>query len=307
MYVIRKIRGAYFKFKRFCELPKNKWPRKLLIKKMMLGYRNSMGEDFDLLNPQTFTQKIQWYKIFFRREGLVRIVDKVLFKEYVAEHLGEGYTIPLYGAWSSIRALKKDWDSLPEEICLKSTVSSEGKGIKIIHKRSEVNFRELAKELKPCFQVKNTLIDSYCGAYYKAKPRILAEQYMEQVDEQLYDYKFFCFDGKPYCIYVAVDHLTPEGSIISFYDLEWNRLDVTYGRHRTGTVEKPKHFDEMLAVAEKLSQGFPFVRVDFFDTEEKMYVAEMTLYPGGGLTPYHPESFNRELGDQFILPRNEVK
>ena len=176
MYLKRKLLGLYLKIKRICEPPKSKWPRKLLIKKLMIGYRNSMGEDFDLSNPRTFTQKIQWYKIFFRREGLVRIVDKVFFKEYVAEKLGEGYTIPLYGAWSSIRALKKDWDSLPEEICLKSTVSSEGKGIKIIHKRSEVDFRELAKELKPCFRVKNTLIDSYCGAYYKAKPRILAEQ-----------------------------------------------------------------------------------------------------------------------------------
>lgn len=108
---------------------------------------------------------------------------------------------------------------------------------------------------------------------------------MAQVDNQLYDYKFFCFSGEPYCVYVAKDHFPGQLSQISFYDLEWNRLDVKYVEHPNCNVEKPKHFDEMMRIAKTLSKSFPFVRVDFFDTNEKLYVAELTFYPGGGMTP----------------------
>lgn len=70
-----------------------------------------------------------------------------------------------------------------------------------------------------------------------------------------------------------------------------------------GNAPKPKHLKQMIEIATKLSKGFPYIRIDFFDTEEKLWLAEMTLYPGGGLSPYEPKSFNKTLGDMFILPK----
>ena len=122
------------------------------------------------------------------------------------------------------------------------------------------------------------------------------------MENQLYDYKVFCFDGVPHCIYVATDHFPGQLSHISFYDLDWNRLEVRYGEHPNCDVERPKHLDEMLSLARTLSKGFPFLRVDFFEVGDKLYVAELTLYPGGGKTPYHPERFNQELGELFVIP-----
>lgn len=127
---------------------------------------------------------------------------------------------------------------------------------------------------------------------------------MEQVDHQLDDYKLFCFDGSPFCFYVAKEYIKayPESPIV-FYDLEWNKLDVRYGQHRNDIpIEKPYHLDQMVEWAKVPSKGFPFVRVDFFDTKDALYLAEMTFYPGGGGTPFYPESFNRELGELFVLP-----
>ena len=274
-----------------------------LVDKLMDKYERIVGCRMDINHPRTFTEKLQWYKLFYEGNGkLIELVDKFLFKQYIKEKLGDGYTIPLYGMWTSVKELKKDWDQLPEEFVLKSNLQSDGKFIKFIHKKSEVNFCDLERELKKWLNPKLLLINGFCKAYHDGVPRIIAEQYLENVKDQLFDYKFFCFDGNPYCIYVAQDHFGEDGSHITFYDLNWNKLNVQYGNHIVGDALRPKHFEEMKVISEKLSRDLPFVRVDFFDTDDHLYVAELTLYPGGGYTPYKPESFNEKMGELFKLP-----
>lgn len=296
------LRNKLGELKRSLEKSKNLWPLEKLIRYNNKGYEQVMGYTFDWDHPVLFTEKLQWYKLNYRNDSLCNAVDKYLFKDYIKTRLGDRYTLPLYGVWETEEDFKRGWAKLPREFVLKSTLQSDGKFIKIIHDKEKVEFDALVKEVTAWFNPKNTLINSFCRAYHNAIPRVIAEEYMSQVDNQLYDYKFFCFSGKPHCIYVATDHFPGQLSHISFYDLDWNRRDVRYGEHPNCEVDKPKHYAEMLEISKKLSVEFPFVRVDFFDTEEQLYVAELTFYPGGGLTPYHPESFNRELGDLFILP-----
>ena len=281
-------------------ITKNHWTTAMLEYGNMQLYNQRQGYVFDLNKPVSFTEKVQWYKSRFNFEGIERYVDKYLFKELIKEKLGDGYTIPMYGAWTSIDGFRKDWDSLPEKFCLKSNLQSDGNYIKVIEK-SKTDIDNLCAEIKEWLKPKNLLIHSFCSAYYKAVPRIIAEEYMESVKDQLYDYKFFCFNGKPYCVYAATEHFQDDHYPISFYDMEWNMLDVQYGKHRKEYIPQPQHFEEMKEIANKLCQGFPFIRVDFFDTPDKLLMAELTFYPGGGLTPYHPESFNKQLGDMFDL------
>lgn len=281
-------------------ITKNHWTMTMLEYGNMQLYNQRHGYVFDLNKPILFTEKIQWYKSRFYFEGIERYVDKYLFKELIGEKLGKGYVIPMYAAWTSVEDLRKGWDSLPEKFCLKSNLQSDGNYIKVVEK-SKTNLDDLCKETEEWLKPKNLLIHSFCSAYYKAVPRIIAEEYMESVKDQLYDYKFFCFNGEPYCIYAATEHFQDDHYPISFYDLEWNMLDVQYGEHRKEFIPKPLHFEEMKEIAKKLCQGFPFIRVDFFDTPDKLLMAELTFYPGGGLTPYHPRSFNKLLGDMFNL------
>ena len=130
-----------------------KWSQSRLIKANTNTYNNYHGYKMDINNPQTFTEKIQWYKFYYDNDKFVNIVDKYLFKNYIKEKLGEGYTIPFLGYWTNIKDLEKDWDKLPEEFCLKSTLSSGGLNIKMIHnkvskpKRKRSCFR-LSEELK---------------------------------------------------------------------------------------------------------------------------------------------------------------
>lgn len=280
-----------------------KWSTEKRAETIMRRYKEAMGYEFNLNAPKTFTEKVQWYEIYYDKPELNRVVDKYLFKGYIEEKLGKGHTIPLYGAWSNIRAFKRDWGKLPNQFVLKSTIQSDGRYIKVVRDKSKLDYNELIQLMEKWLNPRNTLINSLCRAYYRTKPRILAEQYMEGVDGQLDDYKLFCFDGHPFCFYVAKEYKVGTDSPIVFYDLEWNKLDVQYGNHRNDvSIEKPQHLSKMIEWAKTLSKGFPFVRVDFFNLPDTLYLAELTLYPGGGKTPYHPESFNKELGDLFILP-----
>ena len=273
------------------------------VERVMKRYETRMGYRMDINHPKTYTEKIQWYKIFYTGDGhLDRIVDKYLMKEYVKEKIGDGYTVPLIGVWSDIESLEKDWNNLPEEFCLKSTVQCEGKLIDFIHNKSKVDFKTKKKEWAKWLLPKNTLINGYVTAYHNCVPRIIAEQYLENIKNQLFDYKVFCFDGQPFCFESAMERF--EGGIptFTFYDLNWNKLDVTSGKHPNGDVPKPKHLSEMLRLSKILSAGFPHLRVDFFDTDDKLYVAELTLYTGGGYSIYNPLSFNEKMGELFKLP-----
>jgi len=273
------------------------------VERLMKKYESKMGYRMDINHPKTYTEKLQWYKLYYTGDGhLDRIVDKYLMKQYIREKIGDGHTVPLIGAWSNVDDLEKDWDSLPEEFCLKSTIMSEGKCIDFIHKKSTVDFKTKKKEWAKWLLPKLTLVNSFTSSYHNCVPRIIAEQYLENVKNQLFDYKVFCFDGQPFCIESAMERF--EGGIptFTFYDLEWNKMDVTSGNHPNGDVPKPKHLDEMLELAKELSQGFPHLRVDFFDTDEKLYVAELTLYTGGGYSIYTPQSFNEKMGELFRLP-----
>lgn len=302
--LFKKLKKLY---KKHFTIIKSDWSPEKRIKKNMDLYHANMGYKFDINNPVLFTEKIQWYKEFYNTNELKYIVDKVHFKEYIENKIGKGNTIPLYGYWVDLESLLFDWEKLPQSFVLKSNCQSDGRFIKVISNKDKIDLNELSKELVEWFDPKNTLINSFCSAYHKCTPCVLAEEYVEQIGNQLYDYKFFCFNGKVECIYVATNHFTDDWYPISFYDLNWNRLDVRYGKHKTGNEEKPVHLDEMISISKQLSEGFPFVRVDFFDTNEKLYVAELTFYPGGGMTPYYPESFNKYLGDLFLLPLKSLR
>ena len=201
-----------------------------------------------------------------------------------------------------MKNFRNAWETLPEKFCLKSTLQSDGNYIKVITK-SNTNLDQLCEELKDWFKVKNLLIHSYCKAYHKAIPRVLAEEYIESVKDQLYDYKFYCFNGVPYCVCASKEHFQDKFYPITYYDLQWNMLEVQSGKHRVEPIPMPEHLKEMIELAQKLSKGFPFLRVDFFDTKDKLYLAELTFYPGGGYFAYKPTSFNDTMGAMFNLSK----
>ncbi len=270
-------------------------------------WENRTHTKLDLKHPVTFTQKLQWMKLYCDHPDMTRCVDKCEFKKYIAERIGEGYTAKLLREYASPKGFSLE--GLPNQFVLKSNCQSDGKYIIIVRDKSKADLKAIEKEVKKnWFKPRNLLINSYCKAYYDVQPKVLAEEYLEQFDGQLNDYKIFCFDGEPAFIYVATEHFDDGENAteypISFFTLDWEWLDVRYGSHRPyQEAQKPYHLEQMIAIAKQLAKDFPFVRVDFFDTPGQLYLAELTFYPGGGWTPYYPASFDEKMGNMLDLTK----
>lgn len=285
--------------------PISQWPLEKQITKAMQDYERREGHTFDLAHPALFTEKRLWYALFFEHPDLTQLYDKYLFKGYIEEKLGHGWTAPLYGAWTSVRDLKRDWDSLPDCFCLKSNCSSLGKNVVFVRDKSSTDKKALFRAVKKWLDPMNTGINSYNRAYNGVTPRIMAEKLLTGNGDQLYDYKIMCFGGKPDHIMATADRFPLERGALNytFYDLSWNKLPITTPGYRNADIPKPQGLNTMIRLAEKVSQGFPFVRVDFYDTVDGVIAGEMTLYPSPN---YDQKDWDLKLGEKFILP-NEVK
>lgn len=286
--------GMYYMNKQF--LPKE--DRAAELKQI---FYKKVGYYLNLKNPKTFNEKINWIKLNYFHPDMARCVDKYDFKNYIEEKLGLGYTLPLYGAWDDEADI--DFDALPDKFVLKSNVQSEGKHIIVVRDKSKLNIDKLRTVLSSWLITKNTMCISYCRAYHDVKPMIIAEEYLEGFDDGVVDYKFMCFNGETLIPFVVSGR---HGDMcVSFYDLDWNLLPFARSYPvAKEPIAKPKNFDKMVEISKILSKDFPFVRVDFYETidDAKLYIGEMTFYPGGGLEAFDPVEWDYKLGELLQLP-----
>ena len=134
--------------------------------------------------------------------------------------------------------------------------------------------------------------------YKVIKPRIIAEQYMEDhVDGELRDYKFFCFDGEPKAMFIATDRSKGKTKF-DYFDLEFNHLDIKqHYPNSKEQIRKPKNFEKMIELSRKLSKGLKHVRIDFYEVDGKLYFGEITFYHFSGFQPFIPEKWDMTFGD----------
>lgn len=120
----------------------------------------------------------------------------------------------------------------------------------------------------------------------------------------LKDYKFMCFNGKVKCTFVCSDRFSDKGLHVTFFDRDWNVMpfERSYSSEKNG-LPKPKNYEKMLELAEVLSKESPFVRVDFYEADGKIYFGELTFFPGSGMEAFQPEEWDYKLGDWITLPK----
>lgn len=269
-------------------------------------WREKMGYELDLEHPRTFNEKIQWYKLYYNHPDMSRCVDKVTFKDYIAEKLGDGYTTKLLRVWNSPDEVC--FDGLPDRFVVKSNCQCEGRYIELIQDKSQHNMTALKQEIKDYwFNPLNLLINGFCNAYHKVEPKVFVEEYVEQMNETPDDCKIFCFHGVPkFCCIIKERFQNGDVNLITYplgyYTTAWNLIDVAHDDHPIyWDAPRPKGLDKMLEISQILSADFPFVRVDFFPTDRKLYLSELTFYPSGGLAKYTPAQFSDDVGKLFEI------
>ena len=263
------------------------------------AFRYSMGRELDLENPVTYTEKLQWLKLYDHRPEYTRMVDKYGVKQYVAERLGEEHVIPVLGVWE--RAEDIDFDSLPQRFVLKTTHDSGG--IVVCKDKSKLDIEAARKRMKR-FLKRDYYEHKREWPYKDVKPRIMAEKYMEDTRQgELRDYKFFTFGGEPRVLYIAQGRGKGGETVADFFDMDFNHLPFTIDHDMADVPpEKPVQFEEMKRMAALLSQGTPQLRVDFYEVDGQIYFGEMTFFHCSGLNPFHPEEWDRIFGDWVTLP-----
>ncbi len=272
---------------------------------LKMKFRRSMGHKLNLKAPKSFSEKLQWLKLYDRRPEYTVMVDKVKAKDYVASVLGEEYIIPTLGVWENPDDI--DFNKLPDRFVLKCNHNS-GTGLFICKDKSKLDIEkvkaELRKGLKDDYYKKNRE-----WPYKDVPRRAFAEAYMEDEYGELRDYKFFCFDGEVKAMFIATDRSKGEHEVrFDFFDENFNHLPFTNG-HPNATIlpDKPKMFEEMKALASKLSKGIPQVRIDFFEVGTKVYFGEMTFFHWSGMQPFVPEEWDYKFGSWIKLPQTKQK
>lgn len=260
----------------------------------LLGYTPNLDA------PKTYNEKILWMKLY-ERNPLIRICcDKYAVKQYVSDLLGPELVLPVLGSWDDPAEI--DFDQLPDRFVLKVNWSS-GYNI-IVRDKSELSIPETVAQLKEWMQPhKNSYYDAFNWGYKDIKPVAYAEPYIEQIDGQVYDYKFCMSNGELLYTLIATDRNA--GLTKDYFDREFNHLPVFSGGspHAKPLPAKPKNYDRMLEISKELSKPFLFVRVDFYEIGDTIYLGEMTFYPGGGKLPMTPKEWEYTFGEQMHLPK----
>ena len=270
-----------------------------------LMYRQIMGKNLDWNNLQTWSEKMQWIKLYDSTPIKTRLADKFLVREWVAEKIGAEYLIPLLGVWNNFDEI--DFDALPNQFVLKC---NHGSGMNIICRdKNKFNYESAREKLTAWLAVAygSLSMELY---YNKIQRKILAEKFMtDGKNFDLVDYKFWCFDGKTTVIQCETDRTTDLR--FDYFDMDFHHTNIERSDHKLSdhpeNIAKPKNFELMKELAAELCKEFKFVRVDFYEIEGKVYFGEMTFIPGAAYIKWKSEGTDELFGDLMTLPNRKYK
>ncbi len=263
------------------------------------------GKVLDIKHPITYSQKMQWLKLYDPNPLRSMLTDKVAVRDWVTKTVenGERYLIPIYGVYDKFDDI--DFSSLPESFVLKTNHSS-GWNI-VVRNKAEFDIRAARKKVNKWMKMDYSFWTVFEPHYSEIKPKIIIEKYMEDSTGNLTDYKILCFDSKPMFVWVDFDRYANHKRNV--YDLDWNLQPWTqyvYGNYE-GEVDKPIGLDEMIRLAERLCQGFIHVRVDLYNLDGQIYFGEMTFTNGSGLEQLYPTEYEKIIGDLIKIPTDTIK
>ena len=266
-----------------------------LIFSLKTGYR------LNLRTPRTFNEKLQWLKLNDRKKIYSTMVDKCEVKDYVAERIGSQYIIPTLGVYNSLEEIK--FETLPKQFVMKCTHDSGS--VIVCSDKSQLDIANVKHVINR--GLKNDLY--YFGRewpYKDLERRIIVEKYL--VDDslgELRDYKFFCFDGTVQFYKVDFDRFISHKA--NYYDINGNLMpfgEVVCPPDYEKKIEKPHCLKKMIELAQELSKGIPFLRVDFYEVNKQIYFGEMTFFPASGFGPFTEKEWDYKLGKLIKLDSN---
>jgi len=269
-------------------------------KYLEIHYTYFFDEKVNFSHPKKFNEKIQWLKLYDRKDIYTTMVDKYAVKKYVSDLIGEKYVIPTIGAYDNFDEI--DFDKLPEQFVIKTNHYGGGGGVFVVKDKKQFDIDNAKKNINNKMK-KNLYYYGREWPYKNIKPKIIVEKYMvDESGKELKDYKFFCFNGKVKIFKVDFNRFIKHQA--NYYDTNLKLLpfgESVCPPNFDKKIKFPNNIDEMIFLAEKLAKDIPFVRVDFYNVNGKVYFGEMTFYPASGFGKFTPKEWDCKLGDMLDL------
>ena len=273
---------------------------------LRLQYYIKFHRKLNLENPTRFSEKLQWYKLYYRDKRMKQCVDKLAVRDYVREQGLEDILIPLVAHYDHAEDI--NWSSLPEQFVLKDTLGGGGNSVIICRAKSKANLEEYRKRAAEWLRAYHPHAKNPGRewVYDAGQNRLMVEEMLPSNPETggLLDYKFFCFSGRCEYLYVIADRIPGAGGGFGIFTRDFEQLPVERADERplTRQVERPDNYEEMRTIAEKLAKPFPEARIDLYDVDGKIYFGEITFFDGSGYMKFQPDTFDAQLGGVFVLP-----
>ena len=270
---------------------------------IMLQYYKHSHRMLNLKNPTRYNEKLQWMKLYDHNPLYTSLADKYLVKSYVADAIGERYVVPLLGVWDSPDEI--DFSVLPEQFVLKT--NHDSKGLVICKDKSKLDLDSTREFLRVRLKHSGFTYGRE-WPYKNIKRKIIADQYLEDENGELPDYKVMCFNGEPKLIQLHRGRFTDEYTQ-DYYDTNWVRQSFNQvGLHEAAEpVSRPAFLEEMLEKSSVLAAGIPQVRVDWFYANGQLFFGEMTFFDASGYDEFVPDEINEFLGSLIKLPKLKKK
>ena len=256
------------------------------------------GRRMNIKDPKGYDDKIQWLKLYDSTPLKTRLADKYLVREYVKEKIGAKYLTKLLGVYENFDQI--DFSSLPKSFVMKA---NHGSKFNIIVKdKDKLDIRDAENKFRSWLDINYAYYNGYELHYRDIRPLIIIEEYLENDNEELIDYKISCFNGKP--AYVQYINNRRSGLQIAVYDTEWNKQNFSFGKTpNNADIERPAALEEMVKIAGKLSEVFTLARVDLYVLNDgSVKFGEITFTPLSGVHRWEDLSYDRMLGDLMDLP-----
>jgi hypothetical protein len=291
---------AVYLVKAYRKLRYGKFGDEFYLKKT---FYKEQGYKLNFKNPKSLNEKIQWLKLNDRRSINTQLADKFAVRDYIKEHFGEQYLIPLLYHTTDFNNLKPE--NLPETLFIIKSNHDSGNFV-IVRDKSKVNWEDVRLKFRWSMSFNYYYADRE-WQYKDIEPRILVEQLLVQKSGRIpNDYKLHCINGKVAFVYVSVDR---EGeNKRNIYDRNWNHLNFTFAPKkknianlRGDEIEPPLSLPLMLEFAEKIAKLYPYVRIDFYDVDGRLYFGEVTQHHGGGFDQIKPIEWDYKWGDMVKL------
>lgn len=282
-------------------------PDSIMVK---MQYRIKTGRRLNLKNPKRFTEKLQWYKLYYRDSLMAQCVDKYEVRSYVKRCGLNGILNFLYGVYDSPEEI--DFNKLPESFVLKDTLGGGGNAVILVKDKSKLDKDAVCRQMAEW--VNEPVHKKHPGrewVYDGKKHRIIAEELIPSNPDTggLIDYKFFCFQGKAEYLYIVADRKVGEKAGFGIFDADYRKLDVFRVDERplTRKICKPANYNEMKHIAEILASPFPEARIDLYNEGNQIRFGEITFFDGSGYMTFEPDEFDLTMGEKFQLKFAEEK